>query len=262
LNLQEALSLGSKGVISLVGAGGKTSLMYALARELVSSGRRVLTTTTTRIFMPEGDHFSAAIISDVAGEITAQAEVLLKDHSHLTAGSAFLKDQNKLNGLKPAVIESILHSGLFDFIIIEADGAARRPLKACAPHEPVVPLFSDRIVALAGLDAVAKPLTGELVFRSSIFSRVTGLAPMQEITESSIASVMLHDMSAISDTGRASMRIAFLNKADNRERRQAGERIAAIFEKEDRSIFHRIIIGTLKPTPTIYQCMEMEQERT
>jgi len=261
MNLQEALSLGSKGVISLVGAGGKTSLMSALARELVSSGRKVLTTTTTRIFMPDGDRFSSTIVSDVAEEIVAQAKVLLGDHAHLTAGAAFLKDQGKLNGLNPSVIENVLHSGLFDFIIIEADGAARRSLKACAPHEPVVPQFSDRIVALAGLDAVAKPLTDEWVFRPSIFSRITGLESGQDITESSIALAMVYDMSSLSETRGESLKIAFLNKADNEQAQKAGERIAAFLEKEDESIFDRIIIGTLNPEPAIFQCKVVLQGR-
>jgi probable selenium-dependent hydroxylase accessory protein YqeC len=257
MNLQGALCLGSKGVVSIVGAGGKTSLMYALARELVSSGRRVLTTTTTRIFMPGGDRSSATIISDVAGEIMAQAEVLLEDHSHLTAGATFLKDQNKLNGLKPSVIEDILHSALFDFIIIEADGAARRSLKVCAPHEPVVPSFSDRIVALAGLDAVAKPLTGTWVFRSALFSLITGLRSGQNITESSIASAMVHDISTLANTREESMKIAFLNKADNEQAQRAGERIAVFLEKESGEIYDRIIIGTLKPEPAIFNMINL-----
>ncbi len=258
MNIPEALSLGRGGVISLVGAGGKTSLMYSLARELVSAGKRVLTTTTTKIFMPTSDESPVTIVSRIPEEIVEKAKTLLVDYSHLTVGSEYLQAHDKLNGLEPSVIEYILHADLFDFIIIEADGADRKPLKACAPHEPVVPLFSDYIVALVGLDVVARPLTEEWVFRSTIFSRIAGLELMQNITESSIVSAMLHDMSSIIVTGKECMKIAFLNKADNLKALKVGERIAALFEQNGRGIFHRVVIGQLRPKPVIQQSRVMQ----
>ncbi len=51
-SLIDILKLKSQGVISIIGAGGKTSLMFSLAKELSKSGKKVLTTTTTKIFMP------------------------------------------------------------------------------------------------------------------------------------------------------------------------------------------------------------------
>lgn len=254
MNLQEALSLHDKGVVSLVGAGGKSSLMFSLARELVAAGKSVLTTTTTKIFMPSSAESPVTILSKIPEEIVEKAETLLGEYSHLTVGSEHLQIHDKLNGLEPSVIEHILHADLFDFIIIEADGADRKPLKACAPHEPVVPLFSDCIVALVGLDVVSKPLTEEWVFRPAIFSRITGLKLMQSVTESDIASLMLHDMSSITETGRRSTKIAFLNKADNLKALEAGERIAAFLQKRGRGIFHRVVIGELRAEPVIQQC--------
>jgi len=261
MNIQEALSLGDKGVISLVGAGGKSSLMYCLARELVSAGKKVLTTTTTKIYMPTRKESPVTIVSKVPEEIVEKAETLLRDHSHITVGSDYLQTHNKLNGLEPSVVEHVLQSNLFDFIIIEADGAAGRSLKACAPHEPVVPLFSNYIVALVGLDVMTKPLIEAWVFRSSIFSRITGLGLEQNITESSIALSMLHDMSSITTRGKESQKIAFLNKADNSKAVKAGKRIAALLDKNGNSIFHRIIIGELRPKPLIHQCRVVQQRR-
>jgi probable selenium-dependent hydroxylase accessory protein YqeC len=261
MNIQEALALGHKGVISIVGAGGKTSLMYALARELAAAGKRVLTTTTTRIVAPTREQSPAAIVHRTAGEIVEKAELLLDKHYHLTAASEYLEGGNKLKGLESSAIQYIVQSDLFDFIVIEADGAARRSLKACAPHEPVVPTFSDRVVAMAGLDAVAKPLMEEWVFRSTIFSRNTGLEPLQEITEASIASAIIHDMASVSVTGEKAMKIAFLNKADNLKAIRAGERIAACIEKNGSTVFHRTVIGELRADPLIHRCNAVQRRR-
>jgi len=254
MNIRDALSIGDKGVISLVGAGGKTSLMYSLARELVSAGKRVLTTTTTKIFVPTSEESPVTIVSRVPEEIVAKAKALVGEYSHMTVGSDYLQNHHKLKGLEPSTIEYVLRSDIFDFIIIEADGAARRSLKACAPHEPVVPLFTDCIVSLMGLDVVAKPLTEEWVFRSSIFSHIAGLKRMQSVSESAIASAMLHDMSLVADTGPESMKIAFLNKADNLKALKAGEGIAALLEKKGKTIFHKIVIAKLRPEPFVHQC--------
>ena len=51
-SLKEAFGIGPGEIVSLVGGGGKTTLMFALAQELTSGGQSVITTTTTRIFEP------------------------------------------------------------------------------------------------------------------------------------------------------------------------------------------------------------------
>jgi len=259
MNIQESLALGRKGVVSIVGAGGKTSLMYALARELVATGKRVLTTTTAKIFPPTWEQSPATIVSRFPEEIVERAGLLLEKYSHLTVASEYQPADHKLKGVKSSAIEYISQSNLFDFIVIEADGAAGRSLKACAPHEPVVPLFSDRVVAMVGLDVVAKPLTEEWVFRSGIFSRITGLEPSQDLTEASIASAIIHDMSSVSVSRQENMKMAFLNKADTLETLQAGERIATLIEKNGRAIFNRIIIGELGTEPFIHMCKTVQQ---
>ena len=49
--------LGETGhVISLVGGGGKTTLLYALARHYSAQGQRVLVSTTTHIQRPDANY--------------------------------------------------------------------------------------------------------------------------------------------------------------------------------------------------------------
>lgn len=52
-SLAEALGLGPREHIALVGGGGKTSLLLALATELQGAGKRVLTSTTTKMWQRE-----------------------------------------------------------------------------------------------------------------------------------------------------------------------------------------------------------------
>ena len=84
------------GIISIVGAGGKTALMFRLARELSKSGDRVLTTTTTKIYMPTRTQSSIVMVSGSAETIAKRAREVLKRNSHISAGSAILHLKNKL----------------------------------------------------------------------------------------------------------------------------------------------------------------------
>lgn len=258
MDIKAALSLGESGVISLVGAGGKTSFMYALARELVAIHKRVLTTTTTKIFMPTVEESAATIVSGDPKKIVRKAESLLQDQLHLTVGCDCIPDQGKLKGLEPTDLAYIRQSNLFDFILIEADGAARRSLKACAPHEPVVPGFSNRIVSFVGLDVVGRPLTEDWVFRSDLFSRITGLPLAHPVAEPSIVAALLHDISSITSVDKETLKIAFLNKADDHKARVAGDRVASLLEERGKGLFHRVIIGKLKAEPAIHKCVTLK----
>ncbi|MGE5258702.1 MAG: hypothetical protein ACM3KE_18665, partial [Hyphomicrobiales bacterium] len=97
--LRDALLLENGGVVSLVGAGGKTSLMFRLARELSRSGEKVLTTTTTRIFAPTAEQSAACVLAGTADEIVKRAAPLLDKFRHVTAGGGLISGQGKISGL-------------------------------------------------------------------------------------------------------------------------------------------------------------------
>lgn len=240
MDIKQAIAIGEKGVLSIVGAGGKTSFMYSLAHELASGGKKVLTTTTTKIFMPTHEESSVTIVEKSAERILEKVRPLIENINHLTLGTEHLPSSDKLVGVPPGVLNIILEENLFDYIVIEADGAARRSLKACSIHEPVVPECTDCIVSLAGLDGIGKPLEEKWVFRSNLFSNVTNLPLNEKITATSAKKDVL--------------KIVFLNKADNRELREVGNKVAAVLEEKGQGIFHRLIIGELKEVPVIHQC--------
>ncbi len=55
MGLISALGLGPREHIAIVGGGGKTSLCFALAEELLRTGTRVITTTTTKVWHKEAN---------------------------------------------------------------------------------------------------------------------------------------------------------------------------------------------------------------
>ena len=177
VSLRESLMLTEGGVVSIVGAGGKTSLMFRIARELSQAGESVLTTTTTKILMPGMDQSSKVIVSDSLGEFLSKTGRVIKDDPHITAASEVLTamfdvqsrqtkmdHRRKLIGFQPEFIDAVYTAGVFNWILVEADGAAGKPLKAPDPHEPVIPESTAKIIGILGLDGVGKPLDSSSVF--------------------------------------------------------------------------------------------------
>lgn len=142
-SITEALQirLPEHSVISVTGAGGKTSLIFAWAKELAASGKKVVITTTTHMAKYGGPlDEGITIIAD-------------DDPGH--PGKVMSPGDDILEKLKDEA----------DVVLIEADGSRRMPLKWPAPWEPVVPEYSDFTVCVAGLSALGRN-TSEVIYRA------------------------------------------------------------------------------------------------
>jgi probable selenium-dependent hydroxylase accessory protein YqeC len=251
-SLRKALLLHGQGVVSLVGAGGKTSLMFKLAHEISETGHPVLTTTTTKILNPTPRQSSDLIISDCVDTIINTAKDLLnQNHLHVTVAASQVQPEKKLFGLQPQTIDVLSETKLFRWIIVEADGAARKPLKAPADHEPVIPESTTHVVGICGLSAIGKPLTEKWVHRSERFAEITGLTPGAKISEAALGDILIHEDGIFKNTPVPALRIVFLNQADVPGAREAGKKIADLLRDKEKSGLNRIIIGQMKLTPPV-----------
>ena len=199
-------------VIALIGAGGKTSLMFLLANELQQRGEKIITTTTTRIRHPLPEQ-SARILLDEETDIGQQLEQLLTTTGHVTIAAGRLPDE-KLAGLAGNRLQKISARSQADRLLIEADGARSLSLKAPGNNEPVVPDMTDCCIAVIGLDSINKPLTEENVFRPGQISLLTGLQPGEVITPGTVARLITHPRGLFKGCPDKATRIVFLNKTD------------------------------------------------
>lgn len=155
--------------ISVVGAGGKTTLTEYLAHKLIKNSRSVAITTTTKIYARE-----PYIIIDETG---------IKEDSFkkplIRVGKTL--EQDKLTALAFDEIREL--GAYFDVVLVEADGAKGCSLKFPAHYEPVIPPFSESIVILAGLDSLFRRVD-EKVFRWELMCVSEGLRQDDIITSS------------------------------------------------------------------------------
>lgn len=242
-SLRHSLQLSKGGVISLVGAGGKTSLMFRLARELSRQGDAVLSTTTTKIYTPSREQSSVVMISESASDLVVEAGKILRQKPHISAGSRRIAFQNKLKGFTTETIDQIWQSGVFRWIVVEADGAAGKSLKAPAEHEPVIPQCTRWVIGIVGLNAVGKPLTEKWAFRPQLVSKITGLAQGASITEAAIAEVLTNANGIMKGFPAQAKRYAFLNQVESKKRLEAGRRIAEKICSNKAAGFTGVLIG-------------------
>jgi len=252
--LRRALRLDRGGVISLVGAGGKTSLMFRLARELAILGERVLTTTTTKISEQEAMANSPRVVTGSVDALLTQLDGPGQPDfvTAVRAGS-----ERKLRGFKAADIDRIWDAGVFKWILVEADGAARLPLKVPDAHEPVIPACCHHVVGVAGLTALNKPLTDQWVFRLPLFARLTGLAPGDRITPGSVATSLSHPLGIFKKSPAQARQTIFLNQAETAAGLAAGRLVIKDLAARERpAALARAVLGQLKFDPPVIESFD------
>ena len=256
-SLKQSLLLENGGVISLVGAGGKTSLMFALASELVEAGMTVITTTTTKIYVPSQKQSAHIVASESVEDMLSQARSLVKKYPHITTAAAYSNDKRKLIGLSPESVDVLWESDLFQWIIVEADGAAGKPLKAPAPHEPVIPESTRTLVAVSGLNAVGKPLTDQWVFRPKLFSMLSGLKIGDPITETAIIDVLVHENGLMKGAPAHTEKIALFTLTEKPDKIESGRTIFDLLRIKSNTGLKRAILASLSEHPRIIDIVDL-----
>lgn len=240
--LWEALELDRHSIICLVGAGGKTSLMFAMARELAAKGNHVITSTTTKIFEPSHKETPFLLLREGAGDITKTIPEVLSRYGHFTLAETRLPER-KLKGISPELVDALGALEPIDKIIVEADGAARLPLKAPGEWEPVITSKTSLVVVVVGVDSIGVQLSEDHVFRPHIVSELTGLPMGEKVTIEAIAELIVHPRGMAKGTPSNSSIIPFLNKVDIPNGFEKGKALAnRILEKEHPQI-SRVILG-------------------
>ncbi len=210
-----------RSILSIVGAGGKTSLMFYLARHLPWN---CLATTTTKVgsgqiqtadrvgtfesFMGDPALFAGVKVAWVSPPPDAQT--------------------GKISGFTPLEFRwfAAVARSLPMPIINEADGAHCRHIKAPSDFEPVIPEETTHVLHLTGLDVLDQPIDERTVHRVEIFTEITGTKHGQLLDDAILVRNILHPGGGFKNTPPGAKRIAVLNQADTPERIKRGLNIA------------------------------------
>lgn len=207
------LDMARHRLIALVGGGGKTTSLYALAHEARQAGRTVIVTTTTHM-VPHPGLFLTGTSSPAA------LRELLARYGIVTVGT--LTREDKMTGaedLSACKAEA-------DLVVVEADGARLRPLKAPADHEPVIPPEADAVIALCGADCLGQRIR-EGCHRPEQVAALLDKPLDAVLTPADVARVLLSSRGGRKSVGDKPFR-CIINKADTPQRRAGAEEIAGL----------------------------------
>ena len=213
-NLASALGI-APGITAIIGSGGKSTLLRTLGLELMRAGGRVLLCTTTHMFPVAGvpwdgssRRLDAAPWRPGASHgpgCTCEACTGLARGSICQAG-VLDPETGKLSSPAEPLDELAQR---FDYVLAEADGSKRLPLKAHATWEPVIPAGTANVVWVVGASGLGKPVD-EIVHRPELFCERCGCKPTDIATPERVAQVLNAELQMLNlNTARV-----MLNQAD------------------------------------------------
>ena len=217
-------------VISIVGAGGKTSTMYDLAEELAAKGARVLITTSTHIAKPE--QYRTEVIPKLADlDAGSYAGALRNPRGFILAAGKQAEGPDHAWKLampedlgEERVMKRLLSQ--FDVILIEADGAKRLPLKVPSDTEPVLIPQTGLIIACVGLTAGGKQF-GDSCFRFTSHGGWLHKEAQDVIGAEDMTLLLMDERGSRKGVDDRYYRI-LLNQADTKTEQKLSEKVASM----------------------------------
>lgn len=258
MNLCEALDIRPGDVVTLVGAGGKTTAAMRLADEIAVAGERVIFTTTTKIFEPIPRHDEALLVTDDEVELLARAPELLAAHPKLLVAARRLTEAdpdfagsylwpvrtNKVAGPPPEWIDHLARALPGVTLLVEGDGAKHRLLKAPAAYEPVVPAGTTLLVPLADLDVLGKPLSDEYVHRASLVAELLTVDEDVAVTEAMVAGLLAHPQGGLKCTPPQARIVPLLHQRRGPTPTRRAKKVARLLLAHPR--IGRVVVAALR----------------
>lgn len=212
MNLSDALE--ASGLVCVVGAGGKKTTLYSLANRL----DRAVLTATVRI--PIFDEQVAEV------ETTEDPVSALSDDPKFPLGLVPEQErEDRYRGYDPETVAELAdaHDGP---VLVKADGARTRWLKAPNEREPQIPQPADTVLPIASAKVVGKSLNEEFVHRPERVANITGRALGETIRPEDVATVLASPEGGLKSVPESATVIPVVNMVDDEEAESTAREIA------------------------------------
>jgi molybdenum cofactor cytidylyltransferase len=237
MQLKNAVGLNDAEMVSLIGAAGKTTALFRLAKELREDGHKVLVTTTTKIFKPTKPHVDRLFLVQEPDALSAATAAI---PAPVIIGAGYnVDEEGKLVGLPARWLDSLATSKQFDAILVEADGAASRLFKVPSEMEPVVPEQSDLIIWIMSIKILGKPMQSNWIHRAERAISLLGASADTPVTKDHILKLVNDPAGSLKGVPPQGRKVALLNQADTVEEIENAKELGRALT---RSAFDRVVI--------------------
>jgi len=238
ISLMQALRYSNHQTIAIIGAGGKTTAMFQLAREMAKHSP-VIVTASSHLGVWQIPLADKHVVVDSSNAIDELEKYL----------SGIVLVTGAIDGERTKPVRDEILSVLDQFcksrklpLMVEADGSRGKPLKAWDKHEPPIPAFVDVVVEVVGLTGIGSPLTDESVHRAQIFSQLSGLDLQTSVTTEALLRVLTHPSGGLKNIPNGARKIVLLNQADTPDLQSMAHGMVASLLKN----FDSVIIASLQ----------------
>lgn len=170
MNCSDAFEIKKNDVISIVGAGGKTTLMFELAKEL-SEKNKVLVTTTTKIYKPDKHSYNDIFLIEDK-EWKQKWKTIKENRNGIYVMGEKINEDSKITAINDETLNYIKQD--VDYLIIEADGSKKRILKGWTCYEPVISEFTTKTIGVINIKSLEVLVSNENIHRMDEFIKMTG----------------------------------------------------------------------------------------
>lgn len=223
MRLIDAFAFKENPRIAFVGAGGKTTAIFRLSRQLVAkTGQAVLVSATTHLAAEQTTWADAHHVIETVGDLKG-----IELNGGITLLTGPMGTDSRTIGLEPNIITEVGQLARQKGIplLIEADGSRRKPLKAPADHEPVIPSWVDEVVVVVGMSGVGKTLDKNYVHRPALFSSLADIEIGGQVSAEGLAKVLLHPLGGLKGMPEQAHRTIVLNQCDSDDLTGAAKRL-------------------------------------
>jgi len=246
--LSTFLNIKPSQCVSIMGAGGKSTLMNRLADELIVLGCTVVLSSTTNYHRPESLQSEQILLTGEVPEWPEKLAALARRWNRLLVLHHDLGDA-MVKGIDVAAVRSI-HQHIPDaIVIVKTDGARKRWFKAPNQSEPVVPPWSQLCITVVNREILGRPLTEALVHRPERVVELTGLHVGDPITPQAVGTVLTHPDTYAPKTPPGTRRVVYISHVASQADLVCAEAIAA---QLDPTGFDDIVAGDT-PNGTFYE---------
>ncbi|MBN1180290.1 MAG: putative selenium-dependent hydroxylase accessory protein YqeC [Anaerolineae bacterium] len=194
-------------MVTFLGSGSKTSVIWRLLHQLVSNGEKVVLTTTTYILEPKGVPVLITIDPEpgdvVRTLLTSTVLVLAAKREECT--EALPADPNltgpfKLLGVPPQVLNDLARRLPGVTWLVEADKVKKEKLAMPIKNGVIVPPTTNRLVLVADIEAVGQALDADTVYQPELAAQLLNVAPGTRITSELVAKLLGYTALGLSRT--------------------------------------------------------------
>lgn len=244
MNLIDAFDIKNKDIITIVGAGGKTSLMFS-ASSLLRKNYKVLVTTTTNIYVPSEKFYDKMIMLSEIKDENYKKLIEKSNNGVYVIGNKIanntVENKLKIKGLSFGVLDKIIP--YFDIVIIESDGSKEKPLKGWKDSEPVVYDKTTKTVGVVDIKTIGLNINEDNIHRLDEFLKIINDEESQKVKIKHLKNLILNKSGLFKFS--EGEKILLINKVEGIRDKRNSVLLTNKIKDENSSYINKFVYGSI-----------------